>query len=206
MSAQDKDLVFGANYLRFMIWLFLPCLLLATLLIMIWRTDGQISGQWGELVLSAFIALIPALILDALASFLAVILFHQSVGALIDVFHGRRSWRSVREQLEADVSVIKQSVRQGDYVQALTLANQILEKDPDHPEVLALKAQILWQGFRRSRDAWLTLRRIMEKVPEGDPVRRWAADYYQEVTGNLEEEEPLPRPGTTPKPEADHEP
>jgi len=93
---------------------------------------------------------------------------------------GRRQ-RQLREQLSADLARTKESKRQGDFDQALRLVNEYLEKDPDYPEALFLKAQILTEGFGKSAEARRNLKKIMQMIPESEAFYRWALNYYNEL-------------------------
>jgi hypothetical protein len=50
---------------------------------------------------------------------------------------------SIRERLSADLENVRQSKRQDRFPEALKIVNSILEKDPDYPDALYLKIQIL---------------------------------------------------------------
>ncbi|MBW2091483.1 MAG: tetratricopeptide repeat protein [Deltaproteobacteria bacterium] len=103
-------------------------------------------------------------------------------GSIIDWMLGTgRRQRQLREQLSADLARTKESKRQGDFDQALRLVNEYLEKDPDYPEALFLKAQILTEGFGKSAEARRNLKKIMQMIPESEAFYRWALNYYNEL-------------------------
>ncbi len=88
---------------------------------------------------------------------------------------------SPREQLSADLAKARYSKGSGHFEEALSIINQVLEKDPDYPDALYLKAHILWEGFNNSKGALESLKRIVELVKEDEPIHRWALNYYDEV-------------------------
>ena len=88
---------------------------------------------------------------------------------------------SPREQLSADLAKARYAKGIGHFDEALNIINQVLEKDPDYPDALYLKAHILWEGFNNSKGALESLKRILLLVQEDDPIHRWAIAYYDEV-------------------------
>jgi tetratricopeptide (TPR) repeat protein len=86
-----------------------------------------------------------------------------------------------REQLSADLARARYAKGSGHFEDALKIINQVLEKDPDFPDALYLKAHILWEGFNNSTDALENLIRIMELVRDDEPIYHWASSYYHEV-------------------------
>jgi len=103
-------------------------------------------------------------------------------GSIIDwmLGSGRRK-RNLREQLSADLERTRESKRQGDYDQALRLINEYLQKDADYSQALFLKAQILAEGFGRKAEAKRHLQKIIQMVPNDDPLHRWSLSYYDEL-------------------------
>ena len=71
---------------------------------------------------------------------------------------------------------------------ALVLAGLLLAlpsyaKEPDFPEALFLKAQILWEGFDDREGAKNSLMRIIKVEPDEKAVlRRWALNLYRELS------------------------
>lgn len=83
--------------------------------------------------------------------------------------------------MAADFAVIKEDKRQGRFEEALQKINTYLEKDPDYPETMFLKAQILWEGFNNSIEARHYLAKVRNMVTESKPLHRWALDIHQEI-------------------------
>ena len=64
---------------------------------------------------------------------------------------------------------------------ALGIINSVLEKDPDHPDALYLKATILWEGFEKQNSSMACFQRVMELVPRDHTLYRWASNYLKEI-------------------------
>ena len=86
-----------------------------------------------------------------------------------------------RDQFAADLEKIRECKRSGHFPEALRLANNILRQDPEFPDVLYLKATILWEGFGNAEGAKGCLKKMKEKVPENETLYRWASTYYDEI-------------------------
>ena len=59
--------------------------------------------------------------------------------------------------------------------QALTLVNDVLNQNPDFPEALYLKGQVLWEGFKNPWAAECCFSRVIELTEDKEPVHRWAS-------------------------------
>lgn len=138
------------------------------------------------LLLPLFAALeLPLYLVPFLGVFAAVIVlyFFKYLTRFTDTAAGRRSWRGLREQLSGEIERIKYCKRQGQFDEALRLADEVLEQDPDFPEALYLKAQVLWEGFGNAVEARQFLMKVIQTVSKDDPLRRWALSYRAEITG-----------------------
>jgi hypothetical protein len=77
---------------------------------------------------------------------------------LFGIFCGVRKTRWKTDELIAsDLEKIRLSKRTGKIDDALQLTNNALGRFPEHPEVMFLKAQILWEGFDCGGNTALTL-------------------------------------------------
>jgi len=94
-----------------------------------------------------------------------------------------RSNRKVtpRELHSADLAKARFSKAKGQFKEALNIINEVVEKDPEFPDALLLKAQILWEGFENRELALKYLNKVIELVQEDDLIRRWAVNYYHEI-------------------------
>lgn len=89
---------------------------------------------------------------------------------------------NLSEQFSADLAKARYSKGTKQFREALLLVNEILEKHPDFPEALFLKAKIVWEGYDNKELTLRNLDRVMELVPDKEPIHRWALNYYHEVT------------------------
>lgn len=101
------------------------------------------------------------------------------LGGILSGWSSRRA--TLRETLAADLDKARYSKRQGRFEEALSIINGVLDKDPDFPDALFLKAEILWKSFRRGAAAKGCLRKVMQLVPKDETLHRWASSYYDEV-------------------------
>lgn len=85
------------------------------------------------------------------------------------------------EQLSADLARAKFSKGRKQFREATLIINEVLEKYPNFPEARLLKAQIVWEGFENKELALRNLDKVMELVPDNEPIHRWALNYYHEV-------------------------
>jgi hypothetical protein len=88
---------------------------------------------------------------------------------------------SPRETLSADLEKAKSSKRSGRFKEAIGIIDHVLEKDPDFPDALYLKAQILCQGFEKRQGASGCLLGVMRLVPQEDTTHRWASSLLKEI-------------------------
>ena len=58
---------------------------------------------------------------------------------------------------------------------ALTLVNDVLDKDPNLAEALYLKAHVLWEGFKNPWGAECCFRRVLELTEASEQVHCWAS-------------------------------
>ena len=90
---------------------------------------------------------------------------------------------TTRESLAADLEKARYSKREGRFQEALTIIDGVLDKDPNFPDALFLKAQILWKGFGNAGTTKECLRKVMQLVPKDETLHRWALSFYDEVNG-----------------------
>ena len=161
---KEKDYAARSLFILILVW-FLAIPLLVIVLV------SMISGDYGLirwLAQGGIIILISAAVL--LAVLFLFVLSRISGSFLNLLMPGGRSIRSRREQMTADFAVIKEDKRQGRFEEALQKMDAYLEKDPDYPEALFLKAQILWEGSGNAVEARRYLSRARNMVPEKEPL------------------------------------
>ena len=89
---------------------------------------------------------------------------------------------SLRERLTGDLNQVRYQKMCKKFDRALIKVEEILTADPEFPEALFLKAQILWDGFDDREGAMDCLREIMKvEKDEGAMFRRWAVSLYREL-------------------------
>ena len=149
--AKDRDLNSITYFLR-VAGLAVPflCLLGLYLGYVRWGLHGAIGGALGAGILGLVLSALVMYSLDAAG------------GAASNLITGRREavW-STREQLQGLLSQARFNKDNGDYTLAFNYINQVLQKDPDFPEALVLKAQILWEGFSRADAALQFLDKVL---------------------------------------------
>jgi hypothetical protein len=83
------------------------------------------------------------------------------------------------ERLAGELDKIRHCKRQKDFDRALYLVNQVIDKAPDLPEALFLKAQILWEGFGNVAAAERHLEKVIQLVDEKEPLHQWVLSYQR---------------------------
>jgi tetratricopeptide (TPR) repeat protein len=89
----------------------------------------------------------------------------------------------------ANMENARHSKRQSKFQEALKAVNEVLDKIPDYPEALFLKAQILWDGFGNYEQAVNYLDKVLQLVGEDEGLYRWASTYYNEMQNSHHLEE-----------------
>ena len=97
-------------------------------------------------------------------------------GCLPSPLHERLAGELVKARL------LKASKR---FEEALQIINRTLDRLPDYPEALFLKAQILWEGYADYPGAKACLQQVirMKKMrnEQDETVRRWCKSLLQEM-------------------------
>ena len=64
----------------------------------------------------------------------------------------------------------------------LSCINEVLAADPNFPEALFVKAQVLWEGYQDAAAAKQCLIHLMKAVPNKEATfHRWAVSLYKEI-------------------------
>jgi len=166
---RNVDLVAQAHFIRCCGWMY-------AFFFLILRFTVYNEGIMG-IFKCAVVSIPPAVIMG-----IPVYLITNMVGNWFGIFYGggEANW-TTDEMIAADLDKIRFSKRAGKFEDALKLANTVLDRFPEHPEVMFLKAQILWEGFGYGNTAKRCLQRIMEKVPEKEVLHRWAVSYMNTI-------------------------
>jgi hypothetical protein len=89
-----------------------------------------------------------------------------------------------RETYSADIAKVRFSKSRGEFSNALLIINEVLEKDPEFPEAIFLKAQIEWEGFKSGSLARENLDKVLELVKDDEPFRKRVSNYYMLLIKN----------------------
>jgi hypothetical protein len=142
---------------------------------------------WGYLAggsSGAFIGLAAAFLISATIGS-ATSMFTGAVGGgAVNVLCGLgRRTIGTRERMAGDLNVVRYHKLSNQFDDALLKIDTVLAKDPDFPEALFLKAQILWEGFEDRQAAKACLLRIIKVEPNKKAVfHRWALSFYREIS------------------------
>jgi hypothetical protein len=138
-------------------------------------TLGLFTGGFQGLVIAAAASAVTAICTDVLSG----IIGNGSVNTLFGM--GRRT-STIRERLAGDLSQARFHKMKQNYDSAIAKLEEILALDPDFPEALFVKAQVLWEGYRDCAAARKCLVRITEVEPDKNAVfHRWAIRLYREI-------------------------
>jgi len=98
------------------------------------------------------------------------------------LYSGGRARVTLREQLAGDLTAARVCKTEKRFDDALAGVENILAKDPEFPEALLLKAQILWEGFADGPSARSTVMKVLHlETDQTAPVYRWAGELYKEI-------------------------
>ena len=90
------------------------------------------------------------------------------------LFLGPKSNSSVQEMLSGDLSRARAQKMNGNYEQALSIIDKVLDQAPDFNEARYIKVQILLDGFKDAKGAKACISRIFETESECSSLHRWA--------------------------------
>ena len=100
-----------------------------------------------------------------------------------------RNTAGARAQLAADVSQARFHKMNGDFENALIKLDTVVARDPDDPEALFLRAQILWEGYGDRQGAKQSLIRLFAAQPDRNAcTRRWGKVLYRQMVQQEKDE------------------
>ena len=142
---------------------------------------------WGYLAggsLGAVAGLVVAFLASATIGSATSIFTGVLGGGAVNVFCGLgRRTIGTRERMAGDLNVVRYHKLSNRFDDALLKIEEVLAKDPDFPEALFLKAQILWEGFEDRQAAKECLLKIIKVEPDERAVfHRWALNLYREIS------------------------
>ena len=161
-----------ARIARFLMWY---CFMLLALVVI-----QLCTGVMRLTLVHIFLLATVPLPLCVLADF-AIQRLGSGLGGVLSGWSPRRT--TVRASLRADVQRATYSKREGRFQEALSIIDDVLDKDPEFPDALFLKAQILWEGFGNRKEALGCLKKLVQVVPDHETLHRWALSYHNEITG-----------------------
>ncbi len=96
-----------------------------------------------------------------------------------------RSIRHPREQFAGTLNQARYQKMCNDFTEARITIDSVLAREPNFPEALLLKAQIIWEGFQDAVGAKECLIEILRVEPnKKSPFHRWALSLYKEITAS----------------------
>lgn len=167
---KDKDLTAITYFIR-VAGLVLP--FLGLLGLYLGYTKRGMSGA----VLGFVIAVIGGILLSVFVMYVM-----NAVGSAAgNILFGRRTavW-TTREKVQGFLSQARFNRNNGDYKAAFEFVNKVLEKDPDYPEALFFKAQILWERFGKAESALQFLEKIIALESEDEAFRNQVENTYRQ--------------------------
>jgi tetratricopeptide (TPR) repeat protein len=176
---KDVNSADSALTLRNAIWAF-PYLAVMGL---IW---GYLAGGSSGAVVGLVVAFLVSATIGSAASTITGRLGEGAGNTLFGL--GRRTI-GIRERMAGDLNVVRYHKLCNQFEDALLKIDAVLAKDPDFPEALFLKAQILWEGFEDRQAAKACLLKIIKVEPNKETVfRRWALNLYRELSDRVQTE------------------
>ena len=166
-NPKDVSLVTQTRFLMIAVRLAPPCVLLG------WAIGG----------IPGLLYALPGSIVAALA---VEILSDRAGDSSVNVLYGiERVDRTWRDQVIGTLNQARFHKMSKRHDLALACINEVLAADPDLPEALFVKAQILWEGYQDAAAAIQCLIHLMKSEPDkGAAFHRWAASLYREITGS----------------------
>ncbi|WLE95784.1 MAG: hypothetical protein QTN59_13990 [Candidatus Electrothrix communis] len=104
------------------------------------------------------------------------------------IYSGGSGRNTLQDQLAGEVEKIRILKREHKFREALEQAEVVLARDPEHPEALLLKAQILFEGFAQYSAANACLSKIIDRDPApDDKFLLWASALREEILERIRE-------------------
>lgn len=135
--------------------------------------DNGIAGAVAGFVIGSVLALLGLFVVSQASSIFGVLAGERSASF------------SRREQLESDMQQARYHKANKEYDVALRKVNELLKSDPEYPEALFLKAQIVWEGFNNRASAEANLKKVQEIVTdETAAIYLWASSLLDEISAH----------------------
>ena len=137
-------------------------------------------------VIGGLTGVLYALAGSIVAALAVEFLSDRSGDSSVNVLYGiERVDRTLRDQVIGTLNQARFHKMSKRHDLALACINEVLAADPDLPEALFVKAQILWEGYQDAAAAKQCLIHLMKVEPDkAAAFHRWAASLYREITGS----------------------
>ena len=132
---------------------------------------------------SAKLGLLIAIIFGFVVSCISFFIIEYLGSSGVNILYGKRKpIYSDFERFEGDIHQAQVQKSKKEYHKALVLVNGILKDAPDLPEALYLKAQIIWEGYRKADEAKNILEKVLVILPDKqETYHRWAQSLIDEI-------------------------
>ena len=135
-----------------------------------------LRGNWG-----AFIGFLVGAILSIPASMIVMIISDRAGTTAGALYRGPKANWTIRDQLGGVLNQVRYHKMQNNFDQAFLKVEEALAKDPNFPDALLLKAQILWEGFDDAIEAKRCLEIIIKTTSKPENRHLWASTLYAEI-------------------------
>ena len=138
---------------------------------------GEYTGEHGRLI-GAPVALNLSVVLGFLFRFLK----KSSKGGVDSVLKADQEapWKHLERQ-EAGINKARRLKAQNNSDQALKMLNRVLKENPNCPEALFIKAQILLEEFQNSNAASRCLKQVITHTSEAIELNEQAVALYKDL-------------------------
>jgi hypothetical protein len=128
-----------------------------------------------------FIGVIIGVFVSVIASLLTMFVSSKFGGFASFIYKGSTVNRSIKEQLEGDLSQVRFHKMNKDFDKALLKVDAVIAEVPDYVDALYLKASILWEGFNDPIEAKRHLDKILKTTSKTDNYHVWASNMYSNI-------------------------
>ena len=136
------------------------------------------------------LSFLSAFLIGILMGFMALVLctaIKKIISLMIgSEFGGRTASRTLREELKNNINQAHYLKRNRDFQNALKTINLVVMIDPNYPEALLLKAQILWEGFENHRAAGPVIGQVLMSTRREDAIHQQALWLATDIEDALE--------------------
>ncbi|MCI5161247.1 MAG: hypothetical protein D3917_04320 [Candidatus Electrothrix sp. AX5] len=135
-----------------------------------------------------WLVFITIMLLGLILPFPAMYATGKIADAFVFLHSGGSGHNTLQDQLAGEVDKIRILKREDKFKEALEQAEAVLDRDPEHPEALFLKAQILSQEFKKYGAANACLSKIINRDPApDDKLLQWAETLREEILERIKE-------------------